>query len=1141
MRSIITKLLGAAAIALSAALPARAEVVENYRYDFKKTIDKADPAFAVASSWGHIVDSYTHPTTGNLIYQSYTQSSYSGHDGCGKIDIGSELLGNTKTCADMLVTPKLSGAVSLWCQSNLYSSTGTIRFYALKKLDDGTYEVGDEYTAQSNSRLPGYNSNQWVEIAFDPIADNAEYPYIGIHGHNARISDFNAERADIEKAHKLSVSNVRVNGPASGVVCDENNMATVSFDVTVLNIGDFSYDGTEENLTISVAKSGSDTPLNTFAIGALAEGASKTVTCALDPMPFSELGTPALFTIKENLTGNTAESSVTIKEYKPVLNFREDGGYSNVAATYVLDFGKLKGAATRKMTVNAQSGTAPAEITAIECPAGFSTDWELPRTLATTGTTPISITFDPEGIEAGTYAGELRFTVTGGDIARLAVSAVVVDPSLIYIPFADDKVLPSEIANGEGNMAWKLGYTGSGANRNNYIQPTSSYSSAELVLPKLTFSATSKLAFDARRTGTGAKIEFAYSTDRSNWTALPEASVTMNTDPALDYDFKTFQLNGMPEGDYSLKITGSEVYLDNIYGLPYAEVAHDMALTPAQFPASAMVNNLYTATVALKNYLTAAEEADGYKMYLIVDGNEYEAAEVPEVPGGQGVAEASVTFTPHRAGEFAARVEARFTDGTIFATPETTIAVAEEQINALSTIAPTSSQYGSQYVLPFNYSAKVFTEQIYPAEYVGLPAGTKINGIAFHGNTLKDYATHIEAWIGFTDDKVQSADKVPLLDVETLTKVFDGDYTFKVNSEKDWFLNLPFASEIVYDGTSSIVVYLRAISDNPTVYSFNFEAYNNGDAATRYLNYARWKIDTDGSLTGWDNHCVGYAALNLATEIGLVTGKVTEGEVPVEGAAVTLRSDNVEYYGTSDAEGAYTVAVLQSGRDYTATADAAAFKSGESAVSFAEGMAQTTDIAMLATKAAFYRGVPEAIVLPDVSAAPLGTYYRFDTVEGNTLVFRNVPSAAELVTDTPYILIPDEDCEADLSALTFGQAAGATEVGTTTLRGTYASRYLRDGEFLPSQLITLNGDAPTAQADATRKIARAAGAYVVTDILNPAIVLRGSVSGVENVAAEQATDGAVYTIDGRLVRSNGDIDNLPSGIYIINGHKVAIR
>ena len=526
---------------------------------------------------------------------------------------------------------------------------------------------------------------------------------------------------------------------------------------------------------------------------------------------------------------------------------------------------------------------------------------------------------------------------------------------------------------------------------------------------------------------------------------------------------------------------------------------------------------------------------------LIVDGNEYEAEETATVPGKQGTAELTASFTPHAAGEVKAHLEVRFADGETIATPETTINVSEERIDARHTIAPEASQKGSAYVLPFSAATKVFSEQIYPASYINLPAGTIINGISFSGYTTMAYTAHIEAWVALTDKTQQNADKTPVMDVETLTKVFDGDYTFSSGSTSDWFLNLPFTEELVYDGTSSLVVYLRATTAS-TSYAFNFEAYNNGDSATRFLNYARWTVGDDGSLGGWSNHCIGYAALNLVVEAGKVTGHVMEGELPVSGAVVTLCSDNVEYYGTSDNEGAYSIDVLQTSRDYTVTAEADNFKAAEASVSFAEGNARSLDIAMLSTALSLYKDVYASVTFHDPSLAPAGTYYRFDTVNGNELQFRNIESLDDIEAGVPYIVLPDADCDVDLSTLDFSHQAKSVTSGNTAYHGVYASRVLRDGEYLPTELIADSQRVETASNDDNRKVARAAGAYISTDVLNPVTVLIRTVLGIENVESDTLTgSAAVYTVYGRLVNASGSLEGLPAGIYIVNGKKVALR
>ncbi len=49
-------------------------------------------------------------------------------------------------------------------------------------------------------------------------------------------------------------------------------------------------------------------------------------------------------------------------------------------------------------------------------------------------------------------------------------------------------------------------------------------------------------------------------------------------------------------------------------------------------------------------------------------------------------------------------------------------------------------------------------------------------------------------------------------------------------------------------------------------------------------------------------------------------------------------------------------------------------------------------------------------------------------------------------------------------------------------------------------------------------------------------------SGVGEVAADRHFDNAVYTIDGRVVKTNAaGVDGLDSGVYIYNGKKIVVR
>ena len=61
------------------------------------------------------------------------------------------------------------------------------------------------------------------------------------------------------------------------------------------------------------------------------------------------------------------------------------------------------------------------------------------------------------------------------------------------------------------------------------------------------------------------------------------------------------------------------------------------------------------------------------------------------------------------------------------------------------------------------------------------------------------------------------------------------------------------------------------------------------------------------------------------------------------------------------------------------------------------------------------------------------------------------------------------------------------------------------------------------------------GKYLVDD------VTENYSSGISPVFTETIGDGKVYTLDGRLVRTDGNLQQLPKGIYIVNKRKVVLR
>jgi alpha-amylase len=48
-------------------------------------------------------------------------------------------------------------------------------------------------------------------------------------------------------------------------------------------------------------------------------------------------------------------------------------------------------------------------------------------------------------------------------------------------------------------------------------------------------------------------------------------------------------------------------------------------------------------------------------------------------------------------------------------------------------------------------------------------------------------------------------------------------------------------------------------------------------------------------------------------------------------------------------------------------------------------------------------------------------------------------------------------------------------------------------------------------------------------------------SGISPICTDVANDGKVYTLDGRLVRTDGNLQQLPKGVYILNKKKIIVK
>jgi alpha-amylase len=121
------------------------------------------------------------------------------------------------------------------------------------------------------------------------------------------------------------------------------------------------------------------------------------------------------------------------------------------------------------------------------------------------------------------------------------------------------------------------------------------------------------------------------------------------------------------------------------------------------------------------------------------------------------------------------------------------------------------------------------------------------------------------------------------------------------------------------------------------------------------------------------------------------------------------------------------------------------------------------------------------------------------------------------------------------------KVTSTTEMGGKTW---YTQTYTMNEEFDAVSFVFSTGSGSPQTVDVTNittdkyfeiSASKDGEKYLVND------VTENYVSGISPIFTAVANDGKVYTLDGRLVRTDGRLDNLSKGLYIIGKRKIVIR
>ena len=923
------------------------EVVNGYTADFNTQFSTtSDHAFSVDKDWKHIVDYYEDD--GTYFYMSYSYYASSGVNGSGTLlayrqyASGSGYGASGKVVHDMLVTPKVSGKVTIQVKGSTSASNSYPSFIQFYKVNEKGTEYGEQITAVTYTdaeRQPAeINTSEFVtaEIEVD------EATRIGIRAQYVYMDDFTAETAELEKEKKLSITSAVPSATNGTIYWDqqENGNVLVKYTVKVKNNGETSFAVDDDDYSVSIFNRKTKEVYVTVnvpeALGPGETSGEFDVAVEIPSSTWPNTYTYINMDLKENISGTVVQRAQSqYNAYEPKFVFREGGSSSTSNMYGDIAFGKITDETTKTYEIY-NDGVAPLQVKSITVPEGFIVNNSGNFTLASKANQPFTITLPVTTV--GIFSGNLEIVYvdkTGADVTYTkAVSGTVLDPTKNIITFDD----------GNGNAFYPQGSVrynayisseGSGSSKNYYLQ--GSTPNPLFITPLMTATKDESFTFDALNTTSGGKVEVMISTDRQNWTTIQ----TINS-IASSYIWTTYTATIPDAGDYYIGFKVTSAKIDNIYGLVYSAnaPAHDLLLVNSDIPATGKQNNDYTATAAIGNVGPNVETAGSYTATLYVDGEAVATSNDVDLPVAvisgnynnaeeQNYTKLSFTFRPHFTGEKDVYIEVTSGDA-VLKTGVVNVNFAEEKVESDAAIGGSTASNTSLLHLNWNNSESV---TLYTADMLaaaGLEAGDVIESITYKGycSNSSDYDTELSVWYEQTDDTKQSTPAIGKYDTSGMTQVLSETHTWtKVGSSTEWvdLITINLATPIVYEEGKALRF---VVCSEGTTYKngTSFEITNTSGADKSYYNRNDTRSTFENTQSWSQNTYVPAIHFGLKAEPKTFSGVVTEedGETPVAGATVTIRNDvnDVEYFATTDETGAYTINVVQNTLPYTATVTA---------------------------------------------------------------------------------------------------------------------------------------------------------------------------------------------------------------------------
>ncbi len=607
-------------------------------------------------------------------------------------------------------------------------------------------------------------------------------------------------------------------------------------------------------------------------------------------------------------------------------------------------------------------GTAPLTVKSVSVPEGYTASIADVVVPAKTRQA-LDITF--AATEAGVYNGKLEITYVDAEGAdatfSLDVNGTLLDPAKWYASF--DAVEGSAVEWPAGSLR-QSNISCSKDKESNAIYSSSS-SSNMFITPLLHAEAGETMSFDVRTYASNwpegvvevfaAKSREALLDDSETTTRVSLgkwSGQNVDADHTITPDYKNVSFAVPEAGDWYLGFTiKSRPYVDNIYGLKLVDVAHEVAVVSSSIPAEAMQNKESLAVVSLANFGLRPEADASYTVATYVNG--VKSADVDGVELAlaqkwplQGSA-VEVPFRSPKAGTFPVYVEVAFPDGYKVATAPVDVTFAEEVLSGAITIGKPNGFASVPNNLNDRNSEAI---SLYTPSELGFAGGEKIKSIVLKGYySRQNVTTDVKFAYQWVDSKtLEKPSSNSGYDISAMTQYLVGEYSWPSGGSASApieMIKLTFDEPLVYEAGKSLMLLFS--SSDP---SFNGTSYFENSSAGQTFYHSN--DGTAGTFTGsWSakNSPVLHIELDVQPVSYATAVKDAQGNA-VADAVVTLVSndgDNVQYEGTTDADGNVTIPVIQSGRTYDVIVKTEGKEAYVDGVSFADGSVSGTEISLL--------------------------------------------------------------------------------------------------------------------------------------------------------------------------------------------------